>query len=43
MQSRSLARELALLVLGQLSDRDPLDTADLPLESMLQKGLDKLI
>jgi len=42
MQSRSLARELALLVLGQLSDRDQADAADLPLDSVLQKALDTL-
>ena len=42
MQSRSLARELALLVLGQLSDRDQADVADLPLDSVLQKALDTL-
>ena len=42
MQSRSLARELALLVLGQLSDRDQQDAADLPLDSVLQKALETL-
>ena len=42
MQSRSLARELALLVLGQLSDRDHQDAADLQLDSVLQKALETL-
>jgi len=42
MQSRSLARELALLVLGQLSDREAQAAADLPLDSVLQKALESL-
>jgi len=43
MQSRSLARELALLVLGQLSDRDGQACAELSLETLLQKALDTLL
>jgi N utilization substance protein B len=43
MQSRSLARELALLVLGQLPDRDGQVMADLSLETLLQKALDTLM
>jgi N utilization substance protein B len=43
MQSRSLARELALLVLGQLPDRDGQVMADVSLESLLQKALDTLM
>lgn len=42
MQSRSLARELALLVLGQLPDREGQTMADLSLETLLQKALDTL-
>lgn len=42
MQSRSLARELALLVLGQLSDREAQAAADLSLDSVLQKALESL-
>jgi N utilization substance protein B len=42
MQSRSLSRELALLVLGQCPERvgEPLD---LSLDTLLQKGLDSLL
>jgi N utilization substance protein B len=43
MQSRSLARELALLVLGQLPDREGQTMADLSLETLLQKALDTLM
>ena len=47
MQSRSLSRELALLMLGQTSDRtDPsvrtTPEAELPLESLLQRALASL-
>ena len=44
MASRSLSRELALLVLGQVSDRNqqPSDQGDLSLESLLDKALDGL-
>lgn len=37
MQSRTLARELALLTLGQVSDRAP--APDTPLETLLQQAL----
>ena len=40
MPSRSISRELALLMLGQVSDRVP--PADLPLESLLQQALASL-
>jgi len=48
MQSRSLARELALLVLGQLPDREvkaiqESAKADFSVESLLQKALDTLL
>ncbi|MFM1900909.1 MAG: hypothetical protein RLZZ216_1485 [Cyanobacteriota bacterium] len=48
MQSRSLARELALLVLGQLPDREvkaiqESTKADFSVESLLQKALDTLL
>ena len=44
MQSRSLARELALLVLGQIPDRELADIpADQSLEGLLQKSLDILM
>ncbi|QNG27678.1 transcription antitermination factor NusB [Synechococcus sp. HK01-R] len=48
MQSRSLARELALLVLGQLPDREvkaiqESSKADFSVESLLQKALDTLL
>jgi N utilization substance protein B len=40
MPSRSISRELALLMLGQVSDRVP--PADLPLDSLLQQALASL-
>ncbi|MCT0209533.1 MAG: transcription antitermination factor NusB [Cyanobium sp.] len=40
MQSRSVSRELALLMLGQVSDRVP--TADLSLEGLLHQALASL-
>jgi N utilization substance protein B len=40
MQSRTLARELALLMLGQTSDRAP--AADVSLETLLQQALASL-
>jgi len=40
MQSRSVSRELALLMLGQISDRLP--PADLPLDDLLQQALASL-
>jgi N utilization substance protein B len=40
MQSRSVSRELALLMLGQVSDRVP--AADLSLEGLLQQALASL-
>jgi len=36
MQSRTVARELALLMLGQISDRQP--AADMPLDALLQQA-----
>ena len=44
MQSRSLSRELALLVLGQVPDQQKKRASqDLPMESLLQKALDSLM
>lgn len=44
MQSRSLSRELALLVLGQVPDQQKKKTSqNLPMESLLQKALDSLM
>ena len=44
MQSRSLSRELALLVLGQVPDQQKKKTSEnLPMESLLQKALDSLM
>ena len=40
MQSRSVARELALLMLGQVSDRQP--SADTSLDTLLQQALASL-
>ncbi|MHA3960313.1 transcription antitermination factor NusB [Synechococcus sp. LTW-G] len=40
MQSRSVARELALLMLGQVSDRQP--SADASLDTLLQQALASL-
>ena len=44
MASRSLSRELALLVLGQVSEskKRPKNAADLPFEALLEKALDSL-
>ena len=42
MASRSLSRELALLVLGQVSEQNKLSTADLGIESLLEKALESL-
>ena len=44
MQSRSLSREMALLVLGQVPDQQKKKTSEnLPMESLLQKALDSLM
>ena len=44
MQSRSLSRELALLVLGQVPDQQKKRASqDLPMENLLQKALDSLM
>ena len=43
MQSRSIARELALLVLGLIPDNNSNLEANLPLESLLQKVVDSLL
>ncbi|MFM8605381.1 MAG: transcription antitermination factor NusB [Cyanobium sp.] len=42
MKSRTLARELALLMLGQVSDRSAA-AADLPIETLLQQALSGLV
>ncbi|MED5561625.1 MAG: antitermination protein NusB, partial [Cyanobacteriota bacterium] len=42
MQSRSLARELALLVLGQIPERESSRLKTISLESLLQKAFDTL-
>ena len=42
MASRSLSRELALLVLGQVSEQNKSSTADLGIESLLDKALESL-
>ena len=42
MQSRTLARELALLMLGQLPDRGAAPVDDLPMETLLQQALASL-
>lgn len=42
MQSRTLSRELALLVLGQIPEGDVIDLKHASLESLLQKALDGL-
>ena len=39
MATRSLARELALLVLGQVSDQKPFPAADLAMDSVLEPAL----
>ena len=43
MQSRSLSRELALLVLGQVSEQKRFNQGDLAIENLLQKALDSLM
>ena len=43
MATRSLARELALLVLGQVSDQKPIAMADLAMDSVLEKALESLM
>ena len=43
MSSRSLARELALLVLGQVSDQKPAVQADLAMETVLDQALSSLM
>ena len=42
MQSRTLSRELALLMLGQLPDRASAPENDLPMETLLQQALASL-
>jgi N utilization substance protein B len=42
MQSRTLSRELALLMLGQLPDRAAAPESDLPMETLLQQALASL-
>ena len=43
MATRSLARELALLVLGQVSDQKPFPAADLAMDSVLEQALESLM
>ena len=43
MATRSLARELALLVLGQVSDQKPIPAADLAMDSVLEQALESLM
>ena len=43
MQSRSLSRELALLVLGQVADSRSVNKFDGAIETLLQKALDSLM
>jgi len=43
MATRSLARELALLVLGQVSDQKPIPAANLAMDSVLEQALDSLM
>ena len=43
MQSRSLSRELALLLLGQVSDKSKSDDRHPTMENLLQKALDSLM
>ena len=43
MATRSLARELALLVLGQVSDQKPIAAADLAMDSVLEQALESLM
>ena len=42
MATRSLSRELALLVLGQVPEQKPAAVADLALDSNLDQALDTL-
>ena len=42
MQSISIARELALLVLGQISEENSINLENLSLEALLNKGLNSL-
>ena len=43
MQSRSLSRELALLLLGQVSDQSKSADRHPAMENLLQKALDSLM
>ncbi|QNJ27735.1 transcription antitermination factor NusB [Synechococcus sp. A15-24] len=43
MATRSLARELALLVLGQVSDQKPIPAVDLAMDSVLEQALESLM
>ena len=43
MQTRSVARELALLIIGQISDDYSFAKQDISIESLLNKALDSLI
>lgn len=43
MPSRSLARELALLVLGQVSEQKQVDVSDLAMETVLEQALASLM
>ena len=43
MQSRSIARELALLVLGQIPENHRQDLESLPIESLMNKAIDGLV
>ena len=43
MQSRSLSRELALLVLGQVSEQNQPKLEKLAMDGLLQKALDSLM
>ena len=42
MRSKSIARELSLLILGQMSDKDKFSIDDTTLEALLSKALDSL-
>ena len=43
MQTRSLSRELALLVLGQIAEKKSFKFEDMPIEDLLQRSLDTLM
>ena len=43
MATRSLARELALLVLGQVSDQKPIPAVDLAMDALLEQALESLM